>query len=225
MGAGSWPQVVADLDRVEVGEFLPPGREFVPERVLHLRWKSDRVMQEKALELQPDGDTVLVRTPDQPDEVMRAPARLWEIANLPIETYRSRLLLPGEEDFPAKITKFQLLAGDTQVLVEKKPGRNAPRIHQGTGEQSLRLQSGLSALYGASGLGLLRESEVEESGLAAPRLEARLTADGTEHVLRVGAEVAWEGRRAFYCSLKPRFEGLIVIIDGQRLADLLELAP
>lgn len=223
MGANSWSQVLAELDRIEVTEFLPAGEEFIPEHRLTIRWKSDQVILDQELSLRRDGDSTLVQARDQPGETLRVAARLDEIARLDPVLFQKRELLPGGNVVLETLSHYRFESGDVEIELDKETGPHAPRVLKGTQEQSNRLQSASSGLYGAAGIKLLRPEDVEDTGLDQPVLTLSLTIAGEEQTLKVGREVFEDRRPAFYCSFEPRFGGLIVVLERARLQDLLDL--
>jgi hypothetical protein len=225
LGAGSWPQVIVDLDRLEVLEFLDPGQPFRAEAKLTLEWKANQILQQVEIEVQRDGDQALARAQDQPGEVFAVPLKLWEISQLDAGLFRERVLLPGEKGFADTITGYRYEGGDVQVVIEKEPGLSAPRALLGSNEQSLRLQSGTSSLFGAEGLEILRPGaeDLKEWGLEEPQFQMTLSAGGSDHRFSVGGELMHQGRAAVYATLLPKFAGLVLVVDRARVQELIEL--
>ncbi len=223
----SWPQVVAEFDRLEIQEFLGPDYPFEPEIVLTVQWLAGQIRRDLSLEVMREGDRVLARASDQAGEVVVAQDKLRDIAFLDPRLHQDRLVLPAHDEYLPKATKFLFEPTDGRTIhLKKKPGANPPEAVLDTHDEGALLTSAVSNLYGYPAVELLPEESVSDSGFDSSRFRLTLASRPKESQpdQEVVITVGGEGPRGFYCRVEPTFPGLLVVIERNRLQDLLDLA-
>lgn len=228
-GRHSFGQIVAELDRVEIAEFLPPETPFTPEARLTLQWKADPVLPVAVVEIARDGARTLVRDPRQPGELFAVGPRLGALIEEDLELYRDPVFLPRAA-WELKTVRLRLLAGDGRVLEVARPDTNKPyQGAAGTPADAVpRLQSAAAELWDMPCTRYVRRAEVlGAQGAADPfatvACELTLTALDDEVKLIVsGGDEAPEG--GLYCRLEPRLPAdLWLVIPRATLQSLLRL--
>lgn len=217
-GAHSFAQVVADLDRIEFLEFLDPqalASPFTPECSLTIQWKSGPILRDVTARLQKEADSVLVVSSDAPEEIVRAPLKLWEIAHLELPLYRARQILPPRQEFVERIQRWRFESRRSERVIDLGPRGQANHDPE---RLSARLTSAVGALFGAEAVDLVFLEAVPEA-LADPECEVRLWTEDVEYVLVIGRE----GAEGFHCGLSPGLSGRCLIIPRRLLEELLQL--
>lgn len=232
-GAHSFAQVVADVDRTEVDEYLPPGTPFQPEGTIELRWFSQPIVVTASFEVaRGDGGTI-VRDPNQPGELFQVSSKIGDLLGLDVELHRDPTIFPRGELMNGRLLRWRLERPGRPPLSISRDGVTEPaRPDDGTPASLVsRLQSEPAALYGELATGYVRAAEVAAAGGADPFAQPALsltltlldeTGAGTfEETLVVGGEV--EG--GLCCKLLPRLpEDVWIVIPRVLLDPLLRLA-
>lgn len=122
-GRNSFGQVVADLDQVEIVEFLPGTTPFTPEGKLTLMWHAPPVLPTATFEIGRDGARTLVRDPKQPGELFAVKGRLLELLDLDLELYRDLVFLPKDEWAP-RLVRWRLVKPGGVVVEAVRPDTN-----------------------------------------------------------------------------------------------------
>ncbi len=227
-GEHSFAQVVSDFDQLEVVEFLDSdrlaqeGRPFQPQARLSVYWNADPVILDKAFDVQMLEDSAIVRATDLPDELLRVGAKLGDTVRLKPELYRHKTLLPEDEGFLQKITRFELRKGGRpRILVTKKPGQSAPVAEIDPYDQSTGLQSECSGLRGAPAFALRLPEEAPDWGESDSDsvYQAIVVAGETEYVFTIGKPCDL----GYYCTLHPVFPDVVLIVQRHLVQGFLDL--
>ncbi|MSR48129.1 MAG: DUF4340 domain-containing protein [Planctomycetes bacterium] len=106
-GSNSFGQVIADLDRVAIKEFMPPGTPFTPEARITLMWHQPPVLPTASFEIARDGERVLLRDSKQPDELFVVSGTLGGLIDLDLEICRDLFFL-RKDDWGPRIVRWRL---------------------------------------------------------------------------------------------------------------------
>jgi hypothetical protein len=226
-GDASFAQVVVDVDRLEVEQFLPADPNFKPEGVLTLSWRTE-LERRLTLEFARDGKKTRARDPKQPDDLFVLSSRLGALLDLDLELYRDRQLFP--KDFAQKLVRWRLVVPDrAPIEVVRKEGALFPESAEGTDAKwSNELQGATGELLGAVAAGYARGKSVlaqsdAKDPFAAPQLELTLvTADGEESWV-VGSDAA-AAPAGLYCKVRGRLpDDVWVVVPRAAAQKLIEL--
>jgi hypothetical protein len=234
-GAGSLSQVVVELDRSEVVEFLPAGTPFRPEATIELSWRSDPILMNRQLELARDRERrrTLVRDPEQPGELFVLPERLGALIDLDLELYRDRTIFPGGRDALAKIESWRLARPGREPLEIARAKPDAPFDPVGATQRAhgVALESAANAFLGKSCVAYVRRRTVladpsasDPFGTVAFELTLR-SAEGVKETLVVsGASPAAQSPDGIYCRLRPRLpDDVWMVVPRPDLEELLRV--
>jgi hypothetical protein len=225
-GSGCFAQVVVDLDRVEVAEFLDPATPFTPEALLDLAVRNDQVVPHYKLEVARAGERTLVRVtePARPDELFAVSGKLQEVLGLDPELFRDRAVFPGDKAFAARVVHWKL-ATPKGVVAELEKGDSKPSpVAVGATPEALisKLTSAANGLFGAPCKGYVRQKDVPGEPFAKEILRLTLTTKEGEETLIVGSA----GDDGFYCRLTPRQpDDVLMVIPREKLQELFALIP
>ena len=221
-GDRSWPQVVVELDRYEIEDFLDPDEEeFRATRVLDLYWKSGEIIVDLELSLLDDGERILGRASDRPGELFLLPRGLWDLAGLEPVEYRDPRIWPDDKTVENRIRRYRLSArGGLHAELVKERGRGAEPLPGTDSEWTTRLTSMVHGyLFGCTAERVLPASGVVDAGLEEPLFEVELEIeDGEPLRVRVGAPY---DDQSFYAEVSPGFDGMITVLPRSRLEEFL----
>jgi hypothetical protein len=223
-GSGSFAQVVVDLDRVEVEEFLDPKTTpFEPQALLKLKYRSEPITKEERFEVAIVGKRALVRDLSRPDELFAVKGKLAEILALDAELFRDRLVFPRQDEMSRKTLRWRLEPAKGKTLEVYRPDLNStPVAEEGTDVSVIaKLPPAAAALFGFPCEYYVRPKNVPGDPFAQPPvLRLTLTTKDGAETLVVGAE----GGDGFYCRLSPRLpDDVLLVVKRSALEELLRL--
>jgi hypothetical protein len=222
-GSGSFAQVVVDLDRVEVEEFLDPKTTpFESQALLKLKYRSEPITKEERFEVALAGKKVLVRDLSRPDELFAVKGKLAEILALDPELFRDRLVFPRSDEMSRKTLRWRFEPKNGKTLEAYKPDLNStPVAEEGTDISEIaKLTSAAAALFGFPCEYYVHQKDVPGDPFAREVLRLTLTTKEGVETLIVGAE----GADGFYCRLSPRLTGdVLMVVKRSALDELLRL--
>ncbi|MBM4016058.1 MAG: DUF4340 domain-containing protein [Planctomycetes bacterium] len=164
-GRNSFGQVIAELDQVEVAEFLPGDTPFKPEATLTLMWHAPPVLPSATFEVARADGRTLVRDPRQPGELFAMKGRLGELLDLDLELYRDPVFLPKDEWAPRLLRWTLVKPGGVLVEAVREDTNRPPAAGRDTELGAVAtLTAEANAVLGAPCLRYARR----ESVLAAP---------------------------------------------------------
>jgi hypothetical protein len=244
-GAGSFGQVVVDVDRTEVVEFLPAETPFTPEATIALQWyvqrSPDPILATRALEVARDRDhhRTLVRDPQQPAELFAVGEKLGALLDLDLELYRDRAIFPKKEQFQPRLVhwRFEVPGDPSKTLEVVKKGAAPPEAVGSTPTAaSPRLQSAPAELLGSLCAGYVRAATVlSDPSRPEPRdpfakiaFQLTLGTPDGDRIVDETLTVQGSGPDApegLYCKLTPRLpDDVWMIVPRGVLEPLFRLA-
>ena len=136
LGANSFGQVVADLSRLEIEEFMPAGTPFTPEAKLGLRWNVGPAYETRSYEIARDGARTLLRDPAQPGELFAVAKGVGGWIDLDLELCRDLVFLPSEE-WDARVLRWRFVVPGRETLEVARADPNAIFAAVGATEPSM----------------------------------------------------------------------------------------
>jgi hypothetical protein len=164
-GRNSFGQVIADLDQVEVAEFLPGETPFTPEATITLTWHAGPVLPSATFEVARADGRTMVRDPRQPGELFAVKGRLGELLDLDLELFRDLVFLPKDEWGPRLVRWTLVKPGGVLVEAVRDDLNRPPGPGRDTDASAVAgLTSQANAVLGAPCLRYARKETV----MAAP---------------------------------------------------------
>jgi hypothetical protein len=236
-GESSFAQVVVDVDRVEVKEFLPAETPFEPEARIVLLYSEGAVALERSLEFarDPANARTLVRDPQQPGELFAVDAKLGALAGLDPQLHRDRAIFPPPKEFQLKVSRWKAESRGREYEVVRDGAATKAVGSTPTSMEPL-LTSATTELFGRQCNGYVRAATVlaapgaQDPFAVAPALVLTLgTRDGADESLETlivsGApDSSQPADGGIYCKLLPRLpDDVWIIVPRPALEPLLRL--
>jgi len=224
-GDGSFAQMIVELDRVEVLEFLDPKTTpFEPQALLELKYFSRPITREDKFQVALAGGRALVRDPSRPDELFAVKGKLAELLHLDKDLFRDRLVFPRQDEMSRKVLRWRFETKQGPVIEVYRPDLNSTPVAEAGTDASMvpKLTPAAAALYGAACESYVRLKEVPGDPFAHPDFKLTLTTKEGSETLTVGAG----GTDVFYCRLSPRLpDDVVMVVRRALLQSLLDLIP
>jgi len=231
MGAGSFGQVVADLSRLEIEEFVAAGTPFTPEAKLGLRWNVGPAFETRSYEIARDGARTLLRDPAQPGELFAVSKGVGRWIDLDLELCRDLVFLPTEE-WDQRALRWRFVVAGRDTLEAARKDTNTPFEAVGTTEPGMvpRLTSEATQVVGKPCLRYVRRAAaLAETKAADPFKTVAFelivnTSDREQRLIVGGSGDSPDG--GVYCRLVPALpDDVWLVVPRVTLERLLRLAP
>ncbi|HET6163636.1 MAG TPA: DUF4340 domain-containing protein [Planctomycetota bacterium] len=222
-GSGSFAQMVVELDRVEVTEFLDPKTTpFEPQWMLKLKHFSRPITREDKFQIAFAGGRTLVRDPSRPDELFEVKGKLAELLDLDPELFRDRLVFPRQDEMSRKVLRWRLEPQKGPAIEVFRPDLNSTPVAETGTDASMvpKLTPAAAALYGAACESYVKLKDVPGDPFAHPDFRLTLTTKEGAETLTVGSG----GTDVFYCRLSPRLpDDVVMVVHRAQLQSLFDL--
>jgi hypothetical protein len=231
LGANSFGQVVADLARLEIEEFMPAGTPFTPEAKLGLRWNVGPAFETRSYEIARDGARTLLRDPAQPGELFAVAKGVGAWIDLDLELGRDLVFLPADE-WDQRVVRWRLVVAGRETLEVARADSNAVFQAVGSTEASMvpTLTGEAAQVVGKPCLRYVRRARAQaETKEADPFRKVAFelivdTPDRQQRLVVGGSADSPDG--GLYCKLTPALpDDVWLVVPRVTLERLLRLAP